>query len=37
MMSIEKVVMVQQVMLFRDCIHEDILLEHIEKILKNEL
>jgi hypothetical protein len=36
-MSIEKVILVQQVMSFRDTIHEDVLLEHIERILKGEL
>jgi hypothetical protein len=36
-MSIEKIVMVQQVMSFHGSIHEDVLLEHIEKILKGDL
>jgi hypothetical protein len=35
--SVEKVVMVQQVMSFHGSIHEDVLLEHIERILKGEL
>ena len=36
-MSIEKVILVQQVMSFREIIHEDVLLEHVERILKGEL
>jgi len=37
MIGIEKVVMIQQVMSFHGSIHEDVLLEHVEIILKGEL
>jgi len=37
MIRIEKVVMIQQIMAFHDTIHEDVLLEHIERILKGDM